>query len=239
MLSELMHASLREKFLEPSERSWFKLYKTVEAGGSGPASGVVSYEEFCRIVEQAYAAAAPTPTPTLSLSLSPPPLTPTLCMVTALRLGLTLPSQELQLLLSSDREAHEMALLGVWLALDRDGSGHISVGDFGAFMRKGEPHKGKAGGNWLEARAQRRAAQAAKARHTNLLRKRWRLEEVQRQQMQMSARVKQARCGTLNVASSLAPSLTLSLALALPLALTLGLNSVPNPVPKPGPSPYP
>ena len=159
-------------------------------------------------------------------------------MVTALRLGLPFPSQELQLLLSSDREAHEMALLGVWLALDRDGSGHISVGDFGAFMRKGEPHKGKAGGNWLEARAQRRAAQAAKARHTNLLRKRWRLEEVQRQQVQMQTRVKQACCGTLNVASSLA-SLTLSLALALPLALTLGLNSVPNPIPKPGPSPYP
>ena len=41
-------------------------------------------------------------------------------MVTALRLGLTFPSQELQLLLSSDREAHEMALLGVWLALDRE-----------------------------------------------------------------------------------------------------------------------
>ena len=47
-----MHASLREKFLEPSERSWFKLYKTVEADGSGPASGVVTYEEFCRMVEQ-------------------------------------------------------------------------------------------------------------------------------------------------------------------------------------------
>ena len=52
LLSELMHASLREKFLEPSERSWFKLYKTVEADGSGPASGVVTYEEFCRMVEQ-------------------------------------------------------------------------------------------------------------------------------------------------------------------------------------------
>ena len=59
-----------------------------------------------------------------------------------MRLGLAFPSQELQLLLSSDREAHEMALLGVWLALDRDGSGHISVGEFGAFMRKGEPHEG-------------------------------------------------------------------------------------------------
>ena len=52
MLSELMHASLSQKFLEPSERSWFKLYKTVEADGSGPASGVVTYEEFCRMVEQ-------------------------------------------------------------------------------------------------------------------------------------------------------------------------------------------
>ena len=52
MLSELMHASLRAKFLSPSERSWFKLYKTAEADGSGTASGVVSYEEFCRIVEQ-------------------------------------------------------------------------------------------------------------------------------------------------------------------------------------------
>ena len=143
---------------------------------------------------------------------------------------------ELQL---TPKELPEAALKAVWVALDSDGSGHISVGEFGAFMRKGEPHKGKAGGNWLEARAQRRAAQAAKARHTNLLRKRWRLEEVQRQQVQMQTRVKQACCGTLNVASSLAPSLTLSLALALPLALTLGLNSVPNPIPKPGPSPYP
>ena len=62
-------------------------------------------------------------------------------MVTALRLGLAFPSQELQLLLSSDREAHEMALLGVWLALDRDGSGHISVGEFGAFMRKGKSNE--------------------------------------------------------------------------------------------------
>ena len=46
---------------------------------------------------------------------------------------------ELQL---TPKELPEAALKAVWLALDRDGSGHISVGEFGAFMRKGEPHEG-------------------------------------------------------------------------------------------------
>ena len=60
-------------------------------------------------------------------------------------------------------------------------------------MRKGEPHKGKAGGNWHEAQAERRATEAARARHTNQLRKQWRQEEGVRQRMQMQTRVKQAR----------------------------------------------
>ena len=48
---------------------------------------------------------------------------------------------ELQL---TPKELPEAALKAVWLALDRDGSGHISVGEFGAFMRKGEPVQDKA-----------------------------------------------------------------------------------------------
>ncbi len=52
--------------------------------------------------------------------------------------------QELQLLLSPDREAHEMALLGVWLALDRGGSGNISVGDF-VCHRELEPQTSRPG----------------------------------------------------------------------------------------------
>ena len=60
-------------------------------------------------------------------------------------------------------------------------------------MRKGEPHKGKAGGNWHEAQVERRTAEAARARHTNQLRKQWRQEEGVRQRMQMQTRVKQAR----------------------------------------------
>ena len=45
---------------------------------------------------------------------------------------------ELQL---TPKELPEAALKAVWLALDRDGSGHISVGEFGAFMRKGKSNE--------------------------------------------------------------------------------------------------
>ena len=48
---------------------------------------------------------------------------------------------ELQL---TPKELPEAALKAVWVALDSDGSGHISVGEFGAFMRKGEPVQDKA-----------------------------------------------------------------------------------------------
>ena len=40
---------------------------------------------------------------------------------------------------------------------------------------------------------ERRTAEAARARHTNQLRKQWRDEEGQRQRMQMQTRVKRAR----------------------------------------------
>ena len=52
--------------------------------------------------------------------------------------------------LSQDREAHEAALMGVWLALDHDASGYITAGEFGAFMRKGAPRPGL---NWHERQA--------------------------------------------------------------------------------------
>ena len=111
MLSELMHASLREKFLAPSERSWFKLYKTVEAetltlnptpnpanpcpdpnpnpnpyqveaDGSGPASGVVTYEEFCRMVEQeSYPTSNSNSNPNPDLAPHPNTLTLTLSLI--------------------------------------------------------------------------------------------------------------------------------------------------------------
>ena len=49
-----------------------------------------------------------------------------------------------QELLLTPKELPEPALKAVWVALDNDGSGHISVGEFGAFMRKGEPVQDKA-----------------------------------------------------------------------------------------------
>ena len=45
---------------------------------------------------------------------------------------------ELQL---TPKELPEAALKAVWVALDSDGSGHISVGEFGAFMRKGKSNE--------------------------------------------------------------------------------------------------
>ena len=49
-----------------------------------------------------------------------------------------------QELLLTPKELPEPALKAVWVALDNDCSGHISVGEFGAFMRKGEPVQDKA-----------------------------------------------------------------------------------------------
>jgi len=49
-----------------------------------------------------------------------------------------------QELLLTPKELPEPALKAVWVALDSDGSGSITVGEFGAFMRKGEPVQDKA-----------------------------------------------------------------------------------------------
>ena len=49
-----------------------------------------------------------------------------------------------QELLLTPKELPEPALKAVWVALDSDGSGYITVGEFGAFMRKGEPVQDKA-----------------------------------------------------------------------------------------------
>ena len=57
----------------------------------------------------------------------------------------------LQLTLNAERPLHDLAMMAVWLALDHDGSGSITVGEFGAFMRRGE-HALHPGKTWKERR---------------------------------------------------------------------------------------
>ena len=87
----LLNVRLRQLYVDPSKRSWFKLFREVDTDGSG----LISFDEFTTMVRK-----------------------------------------QLQL---SARELPAASLRSVWLALDDDGSGHVTAGEFGKFMRRGEP----------------------------------------------------------------------------------------------------
>ena len=91
---------------------------------------------------------------------------------------------ELQL---TPKELPEAALKAVWVALDSDGSGHISVGEFGAFMRKGGGATGHRGGGMMAVHTSRRR-EAAQAQRSELERSTARLARKQQDQSAVRAR---------------------------------------------------
>ena len=91
---------------------------------------------------------------------------------------------ELQL---TPKELPEAALKAVWVALDSDGSGHISVGEFGAFMRKGGGATGHRGGAMMAVHTSRRR-EAAQAQRSELERSTARLARKQQDQSAVRAR---------------------------------------------------
>ena len=90
----LLNGRLRQLYVDPQKRSWFKLFRQVDVDGSG----LISFDEFKRMVRS-----------------------------------------ELRV---SALELPESPLRAVWLALDTDGSGHVTAGEFGKFMRRGEISNG-------------------------------------------------------------------------------------------------
>ena len=89
-MSEHFNARLVEMYEEPNKRSWFKLFKFVDANDSG----MICYTELQAMVRK-------------QLELPP-------------------------------SNVPERSLMALWVALDKDSSGLISAGEFGAFMRLGE-----------------------------------------------------------------------------------------------------
>ena len=90
-LSELFNVAQRAVVPPWEMPSWFKLFKHVDADGSG----LIDYDELTEVVRG------------------------------ILRL--------------TEDQLSEARLKALWLALDEDGSGHLSSGEFGMFMNIGKP----------------------------------------------------------------------------------------------------
>ena len=98
-VASLLNTRLRQVFVDPLERGWFKLFRQVDIDGSG----LISFFEFTKMVRR-----------------------------------------ELKL---TTRQLPEASLRGVWMALDTDGSGHVTAGEFGKVRPPGSEPGSEPGSN--------------------------------------------------------------------------------------------